>query len=95
MSEWISCPKCGALMIGITAGHICPLCGYKVPAQTITTTTGTSAEYVPVIRCKDCKYNSNTEGNYVSCDIIPQMFGKTPNENYCLWAERKVNDDNS
>ena len=44
---------------------------------------------VPVIRCKDCKYNSNTEGNYVNCVIIPQMFGKTPDDNYCSWAERK------
>lgn len=42
-----------------------------------------------LIRCKDCKYNSNTEGNYVSCDIIPQMFGKTPDNNYCSWAELK------
>ena len=42
-----------------------------------------------LIRCKDCKYNSNTEGNYVNCDIIPQMFGKTPDDNYCSWAEPK------
>lgn len=42
-----------------------------------------------LIRCKDCKYNSNTEGNYVNCAIIPQMFGKTPDDNYCSWAERK------
>jgi DNA-directed RNA polymerase subunit RPC12/RpoP len=42
-----------------------------------------------LIRCKDCKYNSNTEGNYVNCDIIPQMFGKTPDYNYCSWAEPK------
>ena len=42
-----------------------------------------------LIRCRDCKYNSNTEGNYVNCDIIPHMFGKTPDNNYCSWAERK------
>lgn len=48
-----------------------------------------TVEAVPVVRCKDCKYNSNTEGNYVLCDIIPQMFGKTPDDNYCSWAERK------
>lgn len=41
MTEWVSCPKCGALMIGLTGGHICPLCGYKLPVQTITYTTGT------------------------------------------------------
>lgn len=40
-----------------------------------------------LIRCRNCKYNSNTEGNYVNCDIIPQMFGKTPDDNYCSWAE--------
>lgn len=42
-----------------------------------------------LIRCKDCKYNSNTEGNYVNCDLIPQMFGKTPDDNYCSYAEPK------
>lgn len=42
-----------------------------------------------LIRCKDCKYNSNTEGNYVNCNIIQQMFGKTPDDNYCSWAEPK------
>lgn len=42
-----------------------------------------------LIRCKDCKYNSNTEGNYVNCGLIPQMFGKTPDDNYCSDAEPK------
>lgn len=28
-------------MIGLTGGHICPLCGYRLPVQTITYTTGT------------------------------------------------------
>lgn len=46
-----------------------------------------------LIRCKDCKYNSNTEGNYVNCDIIPQMFGKTPDDNYCSWAKPKNAND--
>ena len=44
---------------------------------------------VELIQCKDCKYNSNTEGNYVNCDLIPQMFGKTPDDNYCSDAEPK------
>ena len=48
-----------------------------------------TVDAVPVIRCRDCKYNSNTDGNYVNCNIIPQMFGKTPDDNYCSWAERK------
>ena len=48
-----------------------------------------TVDAVPVIRCRDCKYNSNTDGNYVKCNIIPQMFGKTPDDNYCSWAERK------
>lgn len=65
-------------------------------SASVTTLEGLLKEYdtadtdiVPVIRCRDCKYNSNTEGNYVNCDIIPQMFGKTPDDNYCSWAERK------
>ena len=42
MTDWIKCPKCGALMIGLTGGHICPLCGYRVPPRTITAGSGTS-----------------------------------------------------
>lgn len=42
-----------------------------------------------IIRCKDCKYNSNTCGNYVNCDIIPQMFGRTT-DNFCSYAERRT-----
>lgn len=49
--------------------------------------------YTELIRCKECKYNSNTEGNYVNCDIIPQMFGKSPDDNYCSWAEPKNAND--
>jgi len=44
-----------------------------------------------IIRCKECKYNSNTCGNYVNCDIIPQMFGRTV-DNFCSMAERRAND---
>jgi hypothetical protein len=44
-----------------------------------------------IVRCKDCKYNSNTCGNYVNCDIIPQMFGRTV-DNFCSRAERRTDD---
>ncbi len=46
-----------------------------------------------LIWCKDCKHNSNVEGNFVDCDIIPQMFGKTPDNNYCSYAEPKEQHD--
>lgn len=82
MSELMWCPKCGALMNEITIGHICPLCGYRVPAQTITTTTGTSVEYVPVIRCKDCKWH--IKGGF--CDLY---FADRAADEYCSRAERK------
>ena len=29
MSDWITCPKCGAIMYARTDGHLCPTCGYK------------------------------------------------------------------
>ena len=67
--------KCGTL----TVDYLNWILDHEEPA----------VDAVPVIRCKDCKYNSNTEGNYVNCDIIPQMFGKTPDDNYCSWAERR------
>jgi hypothetical protein len=90
MSEWISCPKCGALMIGITAGHICPLCGYKVPAQTITTTTGTSAEYVPVIRCKDCEDCTETKlYDGQRWNYCMRLRCVVKENDFCCWAERK------
>ena len=45
-----------------------------------------------IVRCKECKYNSNTCGNYVNCDIIPQMFGRTV-DNFCSRAERRTDDE--
>lgn len=63
---------------------------YIVPVYTWSDDqTAIDKGYAELIRCKDCKYNSNTEGNFVNCDIIPQMFGKTPDDNYCSWAERR------
>lgn len=44
-----------------------------------------------IVRCKNCKYNSNTYGNYVNCDIIPQMFGRTA-DNFCSMAERRTDE---
>lgn len=46
-----------------------------------------------LIWCEDCKHNSNVEGNFINCDIIPQMFGKTPDNNYCSYAEPKEQHD--
>ena len=46
-----------------------------------------------IVRCEDCKYNSNTCGNYVNCDIIPQMFGRTA-DNFCSMAKRKEGEAN-
>ena len=42
-----------------------------------------------IVRCKNCEYNSNTCGNYVNCDIIPQMFGRTA-DNFCSMAEMRT-----
>jgi hypothetical protein len=43
---------------------------------------------VQVIRCKDCKYNDAQQ--CVACTLIPQMFGKTADNNFCSYAEPKV-----
>ena len=50
---------------------------------------GRAEAQAEIVRCKDCKYNSNTCGNYVNCDIIPQMFGRTV-DNFCSRAERRT-----
>ena len=93
MTDWIKCPKCGALMIGLTGGHICPVCGYRVPVQTVTTTTGTSAEYVLVIRCKDCVHciPQGEDGDWFYCDVWWKQV-RTDLTDYCSRAERKDND---
>ena len=104
MTEWVSCPKCGALMIGLTGSHICPLCGYRLPVQTITYTTGTEkyGEYVEVIRCKDCKYwlphsqfgfDEDNEEYYDYCELLvpdDDYYAITRQaEDFCSRAERK------
>ena len=59
-------------------------------------TVSKMAEYIDRkemrVYCKNCKYNSNTCGNYVNCDIIPQMFGRTA-DNFCSMAERRTDEE--
>lgn len=78
-------------MIGLTGGHICPLCGYRLPVQTITYTTGTEkyGEYVEVVRCKDCKWGREACGNiecHVDLNIPSEYHGY---DWYCPNGERK------
>jgi hypothetical protein len=40
-----------------------------------------------LIRCMDCKYNDAQQ--YVDCTLMPQMFGKTVDNNFCSYAEPK------
>ena len=44
-----------------------------------------TVDAVPVIRCKDCKFNKNDM--WVDCPI-KEFFGRTL-DNYCSLAERK------
>jgi hypothetical protein len=41
-----------------------------------------------LIRCRDCKYNDAQQ--WVECTLIPKMFGKTADNNFCSYAEPKV-----
>lgn len=45
-----------------------------------------TVDAVPVIRCKDCKWNDG--GEWVNC-YMSGMHGRTSNKNYCSRAERK------
>lgn len=63
----------------------------RIRAEDISVIRQLPSTQPEIIRCKDCKYNSNTCGNYVNCDIIPQMFGRTV-DNYCSMAERRTDD---
>lgn len=95
MSEYIRCPMYGALMTVLTNGHMCPCCGYRFPAQTVTQSCGTSAEYVEIVRCKDCKHYKKdikcVGGHYNGCDAwIDEGCATEVDENgYCYLAERK------
>lgn len=55
---------------------------------TFHTKHGKEVEFTKVIRCKDCKYNDAQQ--WVACTLIPQMFGKTADNNFCSYAEPKV-----
>lgn len=59
------------------------------PQSTKTGITYEAHQKGLLIRCKDCRHNSNKEGNFVDCAIIPQMFGKTADNNFCSYAEPK------
>lgn len=54
---------------------------------TFHTKHGKEVEFTKVIRCKDCKYNDAQQ--WVACTLIPQMFGKTADNNFCSYAEPK------
>lgn len=58
------------------------------PMQVWTILSDLDIEPEP-IRCKDCKYNSSADGNYTICDVLPQMYGRNPEDNYCSGAERR------
>lgn len=81
MSEWM-CPKCGALMIGLTGGHICPLCGTtmgtSVMMRDILSTISDSPE-IEVIQCKDCARSA-------TCFTYRETGD---GEGFCKWAERR------
>ena len=73
-------------MIGLTGSHICPLCGYKLPVQTITYTTGTEPYKDWIVRY------------YGSHDDIPP--GHTDGEltelircKNCKWYEKDIGCD--
>lgn len=48
-----------------------------------------TVDAVPVIRCKDCQWNTAVE--WVHCALIGGMFGRTT-DNYCSLGERKDDD---
>ena len=97
MSEWIRCPKCGAMMTTLTSGYMCPVCGYRFPAQTVTQSRGTSAEYVEIVRCKDCKFSKayyhGPESNLGMFTYLctQGLYGMNADD-YCSRAERRDND---
>ena len=63
----------------------------RIRAEDISVIRRLPSTQPEIIRCKNCKYNSNTCGNYVNCDIIPQMFGRTT-DNFCSIAERRTDE---
>lgn len=54
--------------------------------ETLCIDEAPTVDAVPVIRCKDCKWNTAVE--WVHCAMVGGMFGRTT-DNYCSRAERK------
>ena len=44
------------------------------------------ADYVKVVRCKDCKWHEDEEPSMVWCPIIVGSWGSE--DGYCWWGER-------
>lgn len=68
----------------------------KTPSFSIKDKHGGEAEYVKVVRCKDCKFATITAGVYGKepevkyCDIwFPREAEYMPINYYCASAERK------
>ena len=58
------------------------------PQSTKTGITYEAHQKGSLIRCNDCKYNDAQQ--WVDCPLIPQMFGKTADNNFCSQAEPNV-----
>lgn len=68
----------------------------KTPSFSIKDKHGNEAEYLKVVRCKDCKFATITDGVYGRnpevkyCDIwFPSVSEYMPIDYYCASAERK------
>ena len=60
--------------------------GHKILELLTAFADADGVDAVPVIRCKDCKWNTAVE--WVHCAMVGGMFGRTT-DNYCSRAERK------
>ena len=62
---------------------------WRKTAETMIFMVEVEWKFAGLTRCRDCKYNRNAIGSYVHCDILPQMYGRKPEDNYCSYAERR------
>ena len=59
-----------------------------VAEETLNQQAENVKDWIPVVRCKDCKHSKDYRG-VILCDCSNGLFGKLADESFCSYGERR------